>query len=99
MTGPLEKTITRNIKKYLEGLGFYVIKLHGSPYQRAGLPDLLAYGNRPIVVLALEVKRPGNIPTELQRKTLDEMRNHGAYAHVVTSIEDVQSILRCTPMW
>ena len=96
--GPTEKTITRNIIKLLEAKGFWTVKLHGGPMQKAGLPDIIAISPnrvRPafVWVLALEVKRPRRVPTVLQEKVLGELRNHGAVARVVTSVEHVEQIL------
>lgn len=86
-----EKTIVNAIKKYLEHKGLIVFKLHGSPMQQAGLPDLLAirYGR----ALWFEVKKPGEKPTKLQEYMLKKLRDAACLVAVVTSVEEVEAVL------
>jgi hypothetical protein len=42
----------------------------------------------------LEVKRPGERPTPLQFKRIEEWRRAGAVAAVVNSVEDVRRLLQ-----
>lgn len=87
-----EKAIVNAIKRYLDKLSeCYVIKTHGSIYS-AGQPDLLGcYKGK---TLALEVKRPGGKPTPLQLAVLKKWEAAGAIAAVVTSVEEVKTILQ-----
>lgn len=65
MSGP-EKKVENQIKKYLDSLGAYYLKVHGSMYQPAGTPDVLACVNGYFV--AIEVKRPsGGVVSALQK--------------------------------
>jgi Holliday junction resolvase len=82
-----ERNIVGRISKQLGALGFLVIKIHGSAYQLAGLPDLLAIrGGR---AYWFEVKQPGEYPTKLQDYWLKKLRRFGCVAGAVTSEEDV----------
>ena len=86
-----EATIQRNIVRYLRGLGAWCLKVHGSPYQRAGVPDLLCcYRGR---FYAFEVKRSGERATPIQAHELEQVQTAGGTATVVTSVEDVQSLM------
>jgi Holliday junction resolvase len=86
-----EKSIETAIKKYLKKIGGKVQKQHGSVYGRNGVPDLLAcYQGR---FLALEVKRPGEDTTPLQKHELAGWEAAGALAARVESVEDVQILL------
>mgnify|MGYP001222844928 CR=1 FL=1 len=86
-----ERAITEAIIRWLRQQGAHVIKTHGGPHRR-GLPDLIgAYRGR---ALALEVKRPGGRPTPLQQYELERWATAGAVAGVVTSIEDVKTLVR-----
>lgn len=81
-----ESSIVARIMSALRKRGAYVVKLHGGPTQQAGLPDLLVVHEGRVAFL--EVKRPGGKPTPLQEHTMTQLRNHGATACVVWSVED-----------
>ena len=91
-----EKSLTAKIVKWLRAQGAWCIKLHGGPYQQAGVPDLF-------VILRsraffLEVKRPGCNPTMLQSHVIGQIAKAGGEAHVVRSLEDVQAIVEKPPL-
>lgn len=90
---PTEKWITKRIMNYLRNVpGSFCRKIHGNPLQSAGLPDILFIHNgKPWF---FEVKRPGNTATSLQLHTIGQLREAGAIAHVVMSVEDVQNLLK-----
>jgi RecB family endonuclease NucS len=78
MSGP-EKKVENQIKSYLDLLGAYYLKVHGSMYQPAGTPDILACINGRFV--AIEVKRPnGGVVSAL--------------SIVARSVEDVSEMLQ-----
>lgn len=83
-----ESVLTTRILRALKGLGGFWFKVHGGPYQQAGIPDIL--GVLDGTLYALEVKLPGRPHplTDLQRATLDEMHRSGAVAAVVESREE-----------
>ena len=87
-----ESTFKNRILKYLNGLpGCKAIKMHGNQYVEAGTPDIFCcYRGRPVL---LELKLPGNEPTVIQLKRLEEWRAAGAVAEWVTSLEDVRRII------
>ncbi len=58
-------------------------KIHGSPYQERGIPDLVGCINGRFV--ALEVKRPGEKPTKYQENQLQAIGTAGGVTGVVTS--------------
>ena len=64
-------------------LGWYVIKIHGGPYQLSGLPDVLAI-KRGRAVWA-EFKRPGGEPTRIQELRIRELEAAGCRCAVVRS--------------
>ena len=90
-----EAAITKGIVRLLSRVrGAFVLKTHGGPMQRAGLPDLLVWIPRPLPQLciagAFEVKVPGNNPTPLQDHTIKKMQAAGVLVCVVTSADDVK---------
>ncbi len=45
-------------------------------------------------MLALEAKRPGNVPTKLQAAEIKKWRAAGAVSEVFTCVEDLREIIR-----
>lgn len=89
---PKESTITAAIKRRAEGLGWWVMKIHGGPMQLSGVPDLLCLQHGHAVFL--EVKQPGKKPTPLQMRRMDEIKSKGgAPCHVVTSADEAHEAL------
>jgi Holliday junction resolvase len=87
----MESTIVTSILKYLNGIeGCYAIKKQGTQNQ-GGQPDIFGcFDGR---MLALEVKRPGETPTKLQRARLKRWAKAGAIAAVVCSRDQVKELL------
>lgn len=89
-----ESLLVKKIKAMLDSHGALAIKVHGGPYQQAGIPDLLVclHGN----FIGLEVKVPErrNTLTKLQQQTLDEIKRAGGISAVVTSVEEAESAIR-----
>jgi len=92
MTGKSERVITNACVSVLRDAGWWVLKIHGGPYQRAGVPDVLAIRNG--VAWWFEIKRPGLEPTKLQRHVMDELRAAGCPVHVVTSAAEMWDIVK-----
>lgn len=91
MVGP-EKKVENQIKRYLDKLGAYYLKVHGSAFQPAGTPDILACVNGRFV--AIEVKRAnGGVVSELQKAKLKHIKNSGGVAIVARSLDDVSTVL------
>ena len=82
-----ETSITNAIRKHLLALdGCYCIKIHVTSYVTRGTPDILGcFQGR---MFALEVKRPGNKPTPIQRVELERWAAAGAITAVVHSVEE-----------
>ncbi|WP_142433418.1 VRR-NUC domain-containing protein [Enterococcus mundtii] len=93
MSGP-EKKVENSIKRYLDKLGAYYLKVHGSMYQPAGTPDILACINGHFI--GIEVKRPnGGKVSALQKSKLNRIESSGGVAIVARSVEDVSAMLKC----
>ena len=93
----LEKAVQAKIvkaitKKY--GADAWLYKVHGGPYARSGVPDLLlcVHGR----FIALEVKRPssGRV-SKLQEIETKKINAAGGMALVVTSADDALDWIEC----
>lgn len=99
---PRESTIVAKIMKAATAAGWYVVKLHGGAFQKAGIPDLLCI--RRGKAAFLEVKVPGlgrkSEPTPLQRRRMDEIMAKGeAPCFVVTGVEGAMWALGGAAAW
>lgn len=88
---PLEKTIQAAILRHLNGLPDTWGVKFACVYGR-GIPDLLVCHHGHFV--ALEVKRPGERATPIQRAQLERIEKAGGIAEVVRSVEDVKRVLK-----
>jgi Holliday junction resolvase len=96
----VEKRIESAIKNYLQGRGYFVIKIHGNEYQMPGLPDILAIRNGK--ALWIEVKRPaegafysrvGGKLSAIQLHRICQLRKAGCLVIVATSLDAVKAVL------
>ena len=80
-----ESSIQAKIAKRLRENGWLVVKLIQTTMN--GIPDLMAIrkGN----VIFLEVKKPGEDATELQKYVMDNINKAGCFSAVIRSVEDV----------
>ena len=88
-----ERAIVKAILAYLNSLpGCVARKRWGGGMGVAGDPDIDAciHGRS----LQLEVKRPGEKPTALQSKRIEEWRQAGAVVGVVRSLAELKDLLR-----
>lgn len=89
---PREANIVAAIVRVAKAAGWWVMKVHGGPYQMSGVPDLLCVKDGRAVWL--EVKQPGKQPTDLQRRRMNEIeRVGGSPCHVVTSKKQARKCL------
>ncbi|HEY3789600.1 MAG TPA: hypothetical protein VGL71_12140, partial [Urbifossiella sp.] len=101
---PLEREIQRSIIAFLESRGAVVIRANSGMLPRAdggrmrcvscsagSVSDVLAcYHGR---FLAVEVKRPGKVPSEGQAAFLAAVERSGGIGIVATGIGDVEAVL------
>lgn len=88
-----ESLIQRDIMRYLQLRGYHVIKF--SDRFRAGIPDL--YAVRDGRGYWLEVKAADGRVSKIQEYEIKQLREAGATAHVVRSIEDVRQVINDQP--
>jgi hypothetical protein len=95
MTSKPESNLQRDIKKHLKQVypKSWWVKIHGGPYQAAGIPDLL--GCVEGLMIALEVKMPdGDPPTKIQKQQMKRIKIAGGHARVVTSPKEAVRAVR-----
>lgn len=92
MTNVSEKTIENKIKGYLDSIGAYHIKTHGNMFSKAGTPDIIACVKG--VFVAIEVKQPGGVVSELQKAHIRLIHQAGGVAFVAYSLEETKEYLK-----
>lgn len=98
-----ESTLQRNIQRAIteEWPEALVYKIHGSPMQTAGIPDLIICLKGQFVGLEVKLQRPGESreaaygrASEAQRRQLAAIENAGGAAAIVLSVEEALGHLR-----
>lgn len=84
-----ESVVEKEIRRYAEATGWWVAKFV-SPSKR-GVPDRLFIKRG--IVLFMEIKRPGEEPTQQQHLRMKEMRRYGAIVVWVDSFEKAKEWL------
>lgn len=88
-----ETLLVTSILKTLRADGGFWIKLHGSPMQTSGLPDIV--GCYKGYFVGFEVKRPGfeNTTTSRQEWILGKIKENGGISAVVTDANEALRVL------
>lgn len=85
-----ETTLQENIQKYIESIGGYVNKNHGSMISEPGIADLtICYKG---LYIAMEVKVNDNKPTKAQGIHCRRVLKAGGISIVVWSLEEVKRL-------
>jgi len=90
-----ETQIQKEISDYLKALGFKVYRMNSGYIKKNvklaedGTPDLMTAADRGRS-LWIEVKVPGNLPSEIQKRRHAELRALGHVVIVAYSLEDVK---------
>lgn len=90
-----ESKLQRKIKKALvKRFGGMWFKIHGSRYQKVGLPDL--WGLVDGLTICIEVKLPKKKHTlsAVQKKCIRQINRNGGYAFVSTNVSHAMMVVR-----
>ena len=83
-----ENKVKESVQKYLDSLGAYHIKEHGSIYMRAGIPDIICcYKGR---FIGIETKDGDNKASELQLAHGRKIKRNDGIFIIAYSVEDVR---------
>lgn len=87
-----ETKLQRDVQDYLESIGAYRFKVHGSVYMRAGIPDIIVCLKGRFI--GIETKDGNNTPSELQKAHIRQIKKAGGIGFVAYSVEDVKKKLK-----
>lgn len=86
-----EARLGRQIKAAVLERGGWGFKVHGGPTMMVGLPDLIFCYRGQFV--AMEVKMPEGVVSNIQRRRIKEIRDAGGHAYVVRSVASAVRVL------
>lgn len=86
-----EYRIVQRVKKLIRSRGGWVVKVHGSPYQDKGTPDLLACYKG--FFIAIEVKTPRGAAEPEQEAAQRGIIAAGGRALITHQVKEVESVL------
>lgn len=87
-----EKKIENQIKKYLDSIGAWYIKIHGSAFTKVGIPDII--GCYKGLFFAIEVKDTGKKTSLAQDVHIDNILKAGGIAFRADNLEDVKKRIK-----
>lgn len=86
-----ETTLKTRVLAAYRARGAWAVKIHGSPLQEAGIPDVLAcYRGR---LVAPELKAGSNEPSKIQLRQMQAIRTAGGVSAPVWSVEEALALL------
>ena len=86
-----EAALVKQIMKWLKFRKMFCYKVHGSSFQKVGIPDIcIVHGGR---VAFIEVKTKRGVVSKIQDKVMEELREAGAVVGVARSLFQLQDIL------
>lgn len=89
---PRENRIQHRIIKTLEAVpGVWLFNVHGSGWQKSGIPDIVGCYNGKF--FGVEVKRPGEQPTAKQSLTMKKIAAAGGVTGVAETPEEALEII------
>lgn len=88
-----ESSLQRKVKDYLKAHGGWLFKVHGGPYQKSGVPDILYLYKG--ILYGFELKRDEKEePSELQKLNIRQINENGGVASVVWTLEQIKDIIK-----
>lgn len=83
-----ESRLSRNIQTELRKHGAWCIKIHGSEYMPAGVPDIVGCYKGRFFAFETKVPEKRSNTSVMQERMMEKIRNAGGKAQVVCTIEE-----------
>ena len=85
-----ETKLQRKVQDYLESIGAYHFKVHGSAYMKSGIPDIISCYKG--LFIGIECKIGKNKPSKLQEEHRDMILKSKGIHILAYKLEDVEKI-------
>ena len=86
-----ESGLVKQIMKWLKHEKIFHYKVHGSQYQKIGLPDIAMVNNGRAAYI--EVKTKKGVVSKIQKKVIGELKDSGAVVGVARNLFQAKDIL------
>ena len=86
MTKKPETKLSTQVLSRLRAEGGWWVKIHGGPFQAAGIPDIIGCWQGRFI--GIELKIPGEKPTGLQEKVLNALYSSGARVGIAYTVKE-----------
>jgi Holliday junction resolvase len=87
-----ETKLQRSIQKYLNNIGAYEFKVHGSIYMKAGIPDIICCYNG--LFIGIECKVGNNKMSQLQEAHKNQIIKAKGIHILAYSLNDVKNVIK-----
>jgi hypothetical protein len=88
----MERNIANRVDRWLTAQpDVFYFNVHGNRYQKKGLPDRV--GNVGPIAFYIELKRPGEEPSAIQRAIMRKICRTGGLCRTCRSLEEVQGFI------
>lgn len=85
-----ETKLSNQVLPRLRAEGGWWVKIHGGPFQAAGIPDILGCWRGRFI--AIELKTPEGGPSELQKRAMDTIHICGGRTGLATTVDEALDI-------
>lgn len=85
-----ETGLVVKMKDRLMAEGGWWVKIHGGPFQQAGIPDIIGCWKGRFI--GIEAKMPGNGPSGIQKLTLTALEKSGARVGIAYTVKEALAI-------
>lgn len=86
-----ETKLQKSIQKYLNSIGAYCFKVHGSIYMKSGIPDIICCHKG--LFYGIECKVGKNTMSDLQKKHKEAIEAAGGIHILAYKLEDVKKVI------
>lgn len=87
-----ETKLQKSVQKYLNSIGAYCFKVHGSMYMKAGIPDIICCYKG--LFYGIECKVGNNTPSDLQKEHKKQIIAAGGIHILAYSLDDVKKVIK-----
>ena len=88
----LETKLQKSVQAYLNSIGAYCFKVHGSIYMKAGIPDVICCNKG--LFYGIECKVGKNTMSELQKEHKKMIEKAGGIHILAYTLDDVKKIIK-----
>lgn len=90
---PTEREVLRDVRDYLQKLGWFVFRIHQSFGSHKGISDLIAVKNGQVLFIECKSQRKNAKQSKEQKEFQRQIEEHGGVYKVIRGIEDLEEVV------